>query len=305
MTKINSTNIDSQLVSVFSTDSSQQTRQTGSQRATTKDTIETAPAAKPHFTPSKPRLLPEAHIIGASDKLYKVGERQLLLNTDELAKQHDLLEKLCRENIEKMKETARRTQDRGTWSYLQKIGSSILSAISIYLGFATLSTATLVGGALIGAGIMTLANIVLTEAGFWDWIVDKMASDNEDQRKLYRELVTIAGLTVIGGQLFALGALAVFGTFSLATIAAPIAQLAFTIASTLSSVTNQISEARVAWSQAELTELEGKLAVNQRETEQLVQRLEGTLNEQQHTFRAAKQVIELGIEARRQAIYAI
>jgi len=306
MTKTNPAHLSTTSISALSLNSPEQVvLRRGPLRAHTKDTIETAPVAKPLFKPSKPNLLPEMRMINASNHFYKVGDTQLQLHTKELEQEQQQIEELCRTNIKKMEEAAKRSQAEGVWSYLQKIGSSILSAISIYLGFATMATATLVGGALVAAGIMTLANLVLTEVGFWDWVVEKMAGDNEDQRKRYRELVTIAGLSVIGAQLFALGSLAVFGTFTLATIAVPVAQLAFTIASTMSSVTGQISEARTAWSQAELTELQGKLAISQREVEKLTDRIETTLTSQQQTFRSAKHMLDLAIEARRQAIYEI
>jgi hypothetical protein len=270
-----------------------------------KDTIETAPAetlGSPSFKPSKPCLSPELRVINASDRLYKTGENQLQLNADSLSQEQKDLEELCRTHFKKMSKAAELSQEQGVWSYLQRTGAYVLSAVSIYLGFATATSATLVGGVLVGAGIMTLANIVLTDAGFWDWVVEKIASDNDEQQKRYRDFVTIAAFSVIGAQLFAVGSVAVFGTFSVAAVAVPIAQLAFTLATTLSGVTGQVSQARVNWSHAELTELQGKLSASQHKIGHITDELEETLKQKQQTFRSAKNVLDLALEARRTAI---
>src|SRR5689334_10201544 len=127
MTKIHS----SIKTSSVPTDFDQNPHQYKSLKIEKRDTISSAALKeKPLFTPSKPHLSPESRVIHASDKLYQAGERQLSLHTDQLQQEHGRLEQLCRENIKKMEEAAKRTQKEGVWSYLQKIGCSILSAVS-------------------------------------------------------------------------------------------------------------------------------------------------------------------------------
>ncbi|MBS3904215.1 MAG: hypothetical protein KGZ39_02690 [Simkania sp.] len=274
----------------------------------TVTTIAPAQERPSFFTPSKPRLDPMIRAVKACDSVYRAGMRMLDLNCKELDQEQKRIEELCHQNISKLEDAAKRSQEAGVWDYLQKIGSSVLSAISIFLGIslATSTSAVFIGGALVGAGIAMLANLTLSEAGFWDWAAEKLAVDNELGRKIVRDLIPLTiTLMASGVQFLGLGAFSIFGTLDLVPQALLIAQTVANIITTTATIGSQITEARVAWSQGALTELQGKISVSQHEVEQITKEIEEVFSRQQQAHRCAKNIVDLSIETRRQAMYPI
>lgn len=275
-------------------------------RDTTTSTIAPSVAVKSSFTPSKPTLAnPAIRAVNVLDSVYTQGQRILDLNCRALEEEQQNISQLCQENIGKLEEAAKRSQEAGVWDYLQKIGSAVLATISIFLGVSlTATAATFIGGALIGAGMVTLSNLVLTEAGFWDWVAAKLASNDEELEKKIRTLVPcMIGLMANGVQFLALGSLAIFGTLDLATQALLVGQVIANVASTTTAVGGQISQARVAWSQGALTDIQGKISTSRHEVELNTDNIENVMSRHSQAHRHAQKIIDLTIETRRQALH--
>lgn len=265
------------------------------------DTLAPAAAKREAYKPSKPRLPPELGIIGAADRFYQNGNQLTGVYSSMFEQERVRLEGLCNDHIEKMREAAKLSQEAGVWSYLQKIGSGVLSVVSIFLGIqlATSSAAVYIGGALIGAGIVSLANLALTEAGFYDAVADKIAKGNEDWKRRIRHYVPLSiALMTSGVQFASLGAIAIFGTLSFSSQALLAAQTLANVATTVGAVGEQVVEAKVARSQGDLTEVQGKLSVSQHTVDQFTEQMKEVLEEQTQARRSAKHIVDLGMEAR-------
>jgi hypothetical protein len=255
---------------------------------------------KPHLGGS-----PVYRFIALSDRLYQAGERTVDLQAKGLDREEKNIAELVAAHTQKLHEAAKRAQEAGVWSYLQKIGSAILSTVSIFLGISLASTAapSFIGPALVAVGIFGLAHLAFKEAGFWDWVAEKIAQDNEElKKKIEYYAPLVIGLLVNGAQLAVFAALPFYAAMELSTKILFIAQIFSNSATIVSAVGGQVSEALVAKAKAEALALQGDMQVSKLEVDRMTQGIELALSSQNLANRAAKQIVDLTVEANHQIL---
>lgn len=77
------------------------------------------------------------------------------------------------------KRAAEAAESQGFWSFLQKIGTFVLSVLTIVTGLFVSSVNPLVGGIMIAAAILNLASAVFQDAGGYDFAASKLSSDEK------------------------------------------------------------------------------------------------------------------------------
>jgi hypothetical protein len=273
-----------------------------------KDTMSDAPQiTSESYKTTKPKLGtgPIHRFIGLSDRLYLAGEKSADLQVMSLDLEEKKLSEITMAHAQKLSEAAKKAQNVGVWSYLQKIGTAVLSTVSIFLGIelAGAATTATIGAALVAVGIFGVAHLAFHEAGFWDWVAEKIAQDNEDLKNKIRNLVPfILGLLVNGAQLAAFGALPYYAGMELSTKILFLAQLFSNTTTIVSAVGGQITEAMVSRAKAEALALQGDMSVSRHEVERITQGIEHALSSQSLSFKAAQQIVDLTTEANQQII---
>lgn len=148
---------------------------------------------------SKPELpmpmdVPEWKLLEVMERLYGTGTEMMETQFETLDHLHERLREISTENIAKMKEAAEHAQTSGFWGMLKDIASYVLSAISTVFGISLVATGAgaIVGGALIAAGILSIANLAFSQSGVWDWVADKLAGENKELKRLLKVLLPAA-----------------------------------------------------------------------------------------------------------------
>lgn len=275
-----------------------------------KDTLEVAPKATAPYIPSRPQLdkippFSPYRMMRLSEKLHDLGVQRNNETAYHLDKETAESAKLSQEKIEKLQENIEKNQQSSTWSALHKISSQVLSAISIVLGIAIVTTtpALFIGTVLITSGILSLSNLILSEGGFWDFIAEKIAADDKVKREKLRHLIPcVIGFLASGLQFLSLGALSIWGTLNMTSKALLIAQTLSNLSTTMTGIGSEVARAKVAWSEAELKKIQGKLSLNTQTADSHSRELEITIEAQQRQRRLAKNLIDLTIDTRRKAL---
>jgi hypothetical protein len=252
------------------------------------------------FTPSKPKL-PELRAIYAVMKARDTSQATLGLNADGLEIAQNDLKSTLTERAEKLKEACERAQSAGVWDTLRRVGAMILGAVSAFLGLSLFATggSTLLGGALVVAGVLSLANLAFADAGIWDWMAEKIAGDNEEKKKKIAFLIPcVLGVLACGLGLASLGALGMWGALPAMPRALVVVQTAANILTIAGTAGGQISQARVAMSQADLQELQNKMSRNQHEVDRLSENIELIMEQETEMTRMAKSLLNLSIQTK-------
>ena len=78
-------------------------------------------------------------------------------------------------------EFAKKADEAGIWSNLQKAGAYILSTFNLIFGFTLYASGnTELGSTLVAAGLLSIANFAMTEMKGWDALAEKLAKGNKD-----------------------------------------------------------------------------------------------------------------------------
>ncbi len=267
-----------------------------------RDSISSSRDLPSRYQPSKPNLSAgrlETRILSVADTSYNAGIRALNAHLDETSLKQEELKALSTEQIKRLEEVAKKTQDGTFWGVLAKVGHAILGVASTFLGFAILGTgaAPFVAGAMIACGILSLANLALTEAGLWDWAIDLLVKENEElNRKLKTLVPTIVGLAVCGGNLaiavFGGGAV-IWGSLELAPRIIGIAQALASFLAITSAVGKEVTEANIALAESHLTEVKGKLALHQYSWEDTLRYIKEIAEPLTQTIDQARKILAL------------
>lgn len=270
------------------------------------DTLNPAVGAeRPDFIPSRPLLAlpaevqktfcPELRLINAVNGARSESQHTLQLGTDRLGFHKSELETLLFQRALKMREVCEKTQTANTWETLRKIGTAILSAVSVFLGLTLFSATTpLIAGALITSGSLALANLAFTDAGLWKWVAEKLAADNEEKQKKIAALIPcVVGLTACGLGLIGFGAFAAWGALPAMPKTLTLVQTAANILTISSTVAGKIIQASVSLSQAELVDLEHQLSLHNHHVEKLSEDMEEIMKHEAESHRLAKNILDL------------
>jgi len=100
-------------------------------------------------------------------------------------------------------DAARKTQQLGTWSTLERIGACILSGFNFAVGYSLYASGSnILGTTLIAAGILSVANIAMSEVQGWNFVAKQLAMGNkeyEDRIRFWGPMIgTAAPLALTG-----------------------------------------------------------------------------------------------------------
>jgi hypothetical protein len=96
--------------------------------------------------------------------------------------------------VNKVNKNVSWSQQADMWSTLQKIGGLILSTYNLAMGSAIYTSGSpVLGSTLIAAGLLSTANIAITEMGGWSYLAEKLSQDN---KKLQEQIAFWAPMTL-------------------------------------------------------------------------------------------------------------
>jgi hypothetical protein len=255
---------------------------------------------RPQLTP--PELLPcsrnsvsTLRLLGVTDESRALGDGLLETFSLRLSNVKEKIRTISAENMQKLKESAERASSSNFWSTLQKVATSLLSALSIIFGVAIVASGggALIGGAMIASGILTLANFALCEFGTWDWIADQIAHDNEDQKKQIAMILPAAvGLVAAGIGLVGSVHGVATGALQFAEKAVFVAQTAVSLFGAATTFGKGVADARLIWTRADLLKLQAHLTVARENFTSVIDEIRGSMNE----FSAVKTKTKKAIE---------
>ena len=207
--------------------------------------------------------------------------------------------------LKKLKEAAENTQSANVWSLLKKIGLSLLSALSVVMGISLIATGagTLVGGAMIGSGIISLANMLMSEIGVWDWVAKKLAHEDKERQQMLAMLLPLS-VGVLAGVI------GVFGTVGACTWSGInfldkiilIAQTGLTIFDVATTIGKGYTDAKTVWLNADLTDEKGKITIEREMIKKTTNSIENVLGELKMAHEKSAQFVQMAIRSNQSAV---
>lgn len=274
----------------------------------TCDTIARAPAVQDApFTPSRPELYSASvyRTLRNLEKLYAVGSKMQTRQMTDVDRLQGEVQELNKQNAEKVRESAKRAQESGIWSYLQTIGGYIITAFNTIFGCSLYSSGNTTAGALlIAAGVISLANEAMVNWGAWDWLAEQLAGENEELARFLSFALPgacallAAGLS-FGGMSDALGAWNHLDNTQQLLL---IMQVALSLGKGVTSVGKGISDYRLQQSKIDLTNIECALTLNEKELEMLTFEMERIMKMVSSSTESAQKIIQLAIYSNHNAI---
>jgi hypothetical protein len=205
------------------------------------------------------------------------GDDMLRTFSIRLSAFREQIQDISKENIQKLKESAERTQTSDTWSLLKKIATSLLSALSIVLGTSVLIAGgpLIVGGAMIVSGILAIANTLMTETGAWNWVAKQLVQHSEEwQNRIALMLPIAVGILTWGIGLLGSGAVLAESGVDFWSKATLIAQTAFATFEGITAIGKGVADGRLVWSQADLIKLKSQMSIVSKQLDQSTKSIE-------------------------------
>jgi hypothetical protein len=278
-------------------------RQTLSEKAQLlRETIQTRQSEQ--VAPKREGAL-EVNLIQTLERLHTVSYKQIDLQVQILEELETELARLNAENAEKLKESSQRAQESSIWTFLKKIGSLILSAISFVFGISLIASgaAAVLGAVMIVSSIMAIANLVMSESGLWGWVAKQLAGENDELRKnleFYLPL-TFGILTAVVG--LSGGAAAIYwGSFNLMEKILIAAQAAVNIAEGVAEIGDGVCKYKISMSQIDLTRLKCDLFMGEHQIERATMAMEKVAETMGKVASSAHQIVELTIKSRKRIV---
>jgi hypothetical protein len=259
-----------------------------------KASIEPAPLQSILMTKPTLSANPMLRYLRINTNANQIAEEIMEYNMHEVEEHRSTLEVLRSRQIEKLQNTLKAQDFNGFWSILAKVGSIILGALSTIMGFVLLSSGagTIVGGAMIAAGVLSLTNSALEESGGWDFIAEKLSNENDELRRKLRFLLP-AAIGVICGIIGIGGTIAGWGALNLASKAFTIIQTAANFAAAITMGSKGIHDAQIAWTEAELEDIKHQLLESKELLDELVNRFMISQKQIQRELNNASRIIAL------------
>jgi hypothetical protein len=237
--------------------------------------------------PSRARPSSEYRLLAATEETRSLGNQIMETLGLRLQNVKQTIREVSADNLEKLKENAKKAADSSFWSVLKKIATSLLAALSIVFGISLVATGggALIGGAMIASGVLSLANFALSETGAWDWVAKQLAGENEERRKMFA-MVIPGAVGIIAGAIGIVGSVqaVVSGAAQFAEKALYIAQTALAVFDGITTFGKGIADAQLIWSQAELQKIQADLTIERTNFDSVMREIESSMND----FRAVK-----------------
>lgn len=228
-----------------------------------------------------PPTLSELRFLAAMEAFRSFGD-EILSNLSVRLEGFRLhLQDISAENLKKLKEASENAKSSDFWSLLKKVATCLLSALSVVMGISLIATGggALIGGAMIGSGIFSLANMLMSETGTWDWVAKKLANEDEEKQKMLAMLLP----TAVGLLSGAIGIFGSAGTFAWSGVtffdkAILIAQASLAMFNGATTIGKGYADANVIWTQGDLTKMKSEITVERQMVDKTTQSIEDVLD---------------------------
>lgn len=230
---------------------------------------------------AKPPTLSELRFLAVMEAFRSFGDEMLSSLGVRLESYRLQLEDISTENLEKLKEASENAKSSDFWSLLTKVATCLLSALSVVIGISLVATGglTLVGGAMIGSGIFSLANMLMSETKTWDWVAKKLANDDEERQKMLAMLLPAAAgiLSGLVGVFGSAGAVVWTGVtfFDKAIL---IAQTSLAMFNGVTTIGKGYADAKTLWLQADLTKMKSNITIERQMVDRTTKSIEDVLD---------------------------
>ena len=211
-----------------------------------------------------PRSLAELRYLEAAAAIKAQNNKMAeTLATKRLAVHNSEIERLAQEHIENLKTRAQKIEDGQWWATLKKIGTAILSALLLGLGFSLIGSGNAAAGVplLISCGL-NLGNFIADQTHTWDEVAKYLAGEDEERRKKIGLLLPLAvGIIAAGCGIFGGMQSATFTASSLATKVFAILQASTSSLEGVTTIAQGIARSQLIHTEAEI--LDKRTALNE------------------------------------------
>lgn len=249
----------------------------------------------PALTPPSQLISSDLRLLALSESTHNTGELVLSMLNERLRLVRSELQSASTAMIQKLRGSAEKAKVSEAWGILNKIATTLLSALSMILGTALVSSgaSVWVGGAMITSGILSLANLVFNELGAWEFVSQQLAQDNaESQKKLAKVLPMAVGILSAGVGLAGAGwGVGTQGIRFFEEIVY-LAQAALTIFNSTTAFGKGVADARLIWAQASLSSSQAVQTKEQQLFTSLIQEIKGLLGEFQRLHSKTSKAIQ-------------
>lgn len=269
------------------------------------DTISRAKAQEVSFKPSRPELYSASvyRTLRNLEKLHAVGSQMQTTQITDIDRLQSQVQDLNRQNAEKLRESAKRSQASGFWSYLQTVGTYILTALNTVFGFSLFSSGgTTAGALLIGAGIVSIANDAMTRCGVWDWLAEEIAGENEElARTLSWAIPGAFALVAVGLSYYGMSEAAGLHLDTAEQLLL-VLQVALALGKGVTTIGKGVSDYQVLQSKIDLTNIECALSLNEKELEEVTFEMDKIMKMVSNSTDCAQRIIQLAIYSNRNSL---
>ncbi len=210
------------------------------------------------------------------------------------------LEEISADNLQKLRESAEKAKASDFWSLLKKVANSLLSALSIVIGVSLVATGagSLIGGAMIASGILSITNMLVSGSRVWDWLAKKLANEDEDRRKMLAMFLPMA-VGLLAGVIGIFGSAGAFAWSGIefAEKAVLIAQGTLGIIEGVTTIGKGCADANLIWSHADLTEVKSEMTIKRYLIDNTMRSIEGVLDGLNSAHNTAKSLVNMAIRS--------
>lgn len=271
-------------------------------KPTTDTVVRSDPTTGPSaFSQEKPHLAPPVsshgiyQLLAILERLSCSGKTLARAHGVALQQTNNECDALIKEQSRILEEAAKRTQAQRVWDALKQAATVVLAALSALFGITLLAVpgTTVLGVALIASGILTIANLAMSDLGAWDWVARKLASDNEKKRQWLAILLPaavsfVAGALALGGGPAALQA---WHTMSAVQRAVVVLTTAAAFADGSIQIGKGVSDTQATWLQTELERSQTSLTLNELQSEKITSWIRALLESLAQASATAEQII--------------
>ncbi len=246
---------------------------------------------RPRIPPPSSATATEWRFLNLMQRMKKTNDSFLETMSVRLEQSNVEIRTLTEEQLQKLKESSQRAQSSNFWSLLKKAATALLSAFSLVMGFSLISAggSLVIAGAMIGSGMLALANFIMSEAGIWNSATSLMEKEDDERRqRLASNFATAVG--IVSGMLGLAGGIGAFATHAGELVGQSLVVLQATLSffQGVSSTGKGLADSYALWTEAELNEIRSNLRFEQIELDTMTRWLEGWIMQGKSTQAAVK-----------------
>lgn len=261
------------------------------------------------FCMTPPSLLHPSELPSSEYQLLRELNRFCDIHNGVIASQKDRLSTLdkeiqeaCEQYTKALRENAQSLNTTNTWNFLSKVANSFLAASSFIFGLSlSANPATaFAGSALISSGLLSITNITLTHCRGWDWVTEQMVEkDQVLQAKMRAVLPLMCGVLAAGCGIAGGASAIAANAVDFSGKAAQLAQTSFTLFQGSTLAGKGISDSKLQFSQASLTQAETHRQMTQSDLDLFTNQFQGILAHFDHTMKHSRRAVQSIVQTQR------